>query len=169
MAAERIDHEIGRRLEHARLGAAKAIEALLRVADDEEARWLLPARAAAGPRVRREPGMQRMPLQRARVLELVDQQVAHAQVELLLHPAGEVAVAQRRQRQPFEIGHVGEAVTPLVVGVRGEQRADEPDHALVLEVGVVLGDLLVQPRQELAGLGQRRRLGQVLAHRARLG
>jgi len=62
MAAERIDDEIGRRLEDARLGAAEAVEALLRVADDEEARRLLPARTAAGAGVRREPGMERMPL-----------------------------------------------------------------------------------------------------------
>jgi hypothetical protein len=43
--------------------------------------------------------MQRMPLQRAGVLELVDQHMANARVEPLLHPARELVVAQQRQAQ----------------------------------------------------------------------
>src|SRR6185369_10389438 len=41
-AAEALAHERRRRLEHARLGAAEAIDALLRVADDEDTRGVLP-------------------------------------------------------------------------------------------------------------------------------
>ena len=75
-AVEAFAHEPRGRFEHARLGAAKSVDALLRVADDEDARRALPARAAARAGVAREPAVQRMPLQRARVLELVDQQMA---------------------------------------------------------------------------------------------
>jgi hypothetical protein len=45
-AAEPFAHEPCRRLEHTRLGAAEAVDALLRVADDEDARRSLSARAA---------------------------------------------------------------------------------------------------------------------------
>ena len=86
-AAEAVAHEPRGRLEHARLGAAKALDALLRITDDEDARGASPARAAARAGTAREPAVQRMPLQRARVLELVDQQVREARVEPLLDPA----------------------------------------------------------------------------------
>ena len=59
-----------------------------------------------------------MPLQRARVLELVDQHVAHARVEPLLHPARQRAVAQQRQRATLQVGHVGQAARALERGVR---------------------------------------------------
>ena len=169
MAAERIDHEIGRRLEDARLGAAKAVEALLRVADDERARRLLPARAAAGP------GIRRRARHAARAIAAgwcpgTRRSAGGAR-------AGRASPASSRRgrrraaaasAEPFEIGHVGEAMAPLVVGMRGEQRARAGPCAGARR-GRRAGHLLVQPRQELAGLGQCRRLGQVLAHRALLG
>ena len=48
--------------------------------------------------------MQRVPLQRAGVLELVDQQMAHAGVEPLLHPAGQTGITQQTERTVFEVG-----------------------------------------------------------------
>jgi hypothetical protein len=54
-----------------------------------------------------------MPLQRARVLELVDQQMGDARVEALLDPARQLAVAQQDERDALEVGHVGEALRRL--------------------------------------------------------
>ena len=88
--------------------------------------------------------MQCVPLQRARVLELVDQQVRDARVEPLLDPARELAVAQQDERDALEIGHVGEALRSLVVGERGEQRTAEADHAQMLFARLVLMDLIGQ-------------------------
>ena len=143
-AVEPFAHEPRGRFEHARLGAAESVDALLRVADDEDARRPLPARAAARAGIAREPAVQRMPLQRARVLELVDQQMGDARVEPLLDPARQLAVAQQDQRDALEIGHVGEALRPLVVGERGEQRAAEANHAQMLLARFVLMDLIGQ-------------------------
>ena len=134
--------EARRRGEHARLGAPESVDALLRIADDEDARRLLAARATAGAGVGRQPGVQRVPLQRAGVLELVDQQMADARVEPLLHPAGELAVAQQRQRAALEIGHVGVAACALVVArTRASSCAAEPDHAQVFDARVLLPHL----------------------------
>jgi hypothetical protein len=82
--------------EHARVGAAKAVDALLGVAHDEDAGRVQPAAAGAG--VARQPGVQRLPLQRVGVLELVDQQMAHARVQALLHVAAEEFVRQQGER-----------------------------------------------------------------------
>ena len=93
-----------------------------------------PAYAASQP-------LQGVPLQRARVLELVDQQVRDARVEPLLHPARELAVAQQRERDALEVGHVGQALRALVFGERGEQRVAEASHAQVLFERLVLMNL----------------------------
>ena len=140
-ALEAVADEARRGFEDARLGAAEAVDALLRIADDEDAGRRPAARAAARAGVAREPGVQGVPLQRARVLELVDEEMADARVEPLLNPARELVVAQDRQRAALEVGHVGIAARTLVVGEGDEQRADEPHHALVLEARILLPDL----------------------------
>ena len=113
-AGQRLDDEVGRGAEDARFGAAKPVEALLRIADDEDRRRLLAAGPAARTGIACEPALDGMPLQRARVLELVDQQMLDAAVEPLLHPAGKVAVAQQGECAAFEVGHVGQASGSLV-------------------------------------------------------
>ena len=119
-AAQGVDDEALRGLKDARLGATEAVDALLGVADDEKAR---PRTAAARPGIRRQPAVQRMPLQGAGVLELVDQQVAHAGVEPFLHPARQRMVRQQRERDAFEVDHVDQAATALEAGVLGEEDA----------------------------------------------
>jgi hypothetical protein len=48
-AVEALAHERRGRLEHARLGAAEAVDALLRVADDEDARRRCPLAPPPAP------------------------------------------------------------------------------------------------------------------------
>ena len=85
-AAQFIVHEGDGGLEHLRLGAAEAVNALLGVADDENTGRI--ARAA----VSRQPTFERLPLQRAGVLEFIDQHMGHPRVQLFLHPAAEYRV-----------------------------------------------------------------------------
>ncbi|GAO22102.1 hypothetical protein ALISP_1922 [Alicycliphilus sp. B1] len=145
VAAERLAHEGLRGLEHLGLCAAKAVDALLGVAHDEHAgRVLPPARA----RIARQPGVQRLPLQRVGVLELVHEQVAHARVQPLLHPAGEHGVGQQRERGALHVVHVHPAMLALDGPEAFDQAARQARHAL-----------LVQPCGVLAaGVAQRLRL-----------
>ena len=86
-------HEGNSSLEHLRLSAAEAVNALLGVAHDENPGRI--ARAAVG----RQPAFERLPLQRAGVLEFIDQHMRHPRVELFLHPAAEYRVRHQVQRQ----------------------------------------------------------------------
>jgi hypothetical protein len=83
--------------------------------------------------------VQRLPLQRVGVLELVDQQVAHARVEPLLHPARQHRVGQQQLRGLLDVVHVDPAMLALDFGEGGDQDAREPRHALLVSHGVVLG------------------------------
>ncbi len=110
-----------------------------------------------------------MPLQRARVLEFIDQEVGDARVEPLLDPARQLAVAQQAERDALEVGHVGKALSSLVVGERREQRAAETNHAQMLLARFVLVDLIAQGLQlglrvldERQAPGQRARLGRLV-------
>ena len=134
VALQAVQHEVARRFEDPRLGAPEAVDALLRIADDEHPRRCLAAGAAPGPGVTRQPGVQRLPLQRAGVLELVDHHVADARVEALLQPARQAAIAQQRQRTAFEVGHVGQAAGPLVACELIDQQARQAQHAQVFIV-----------------------------------
>ena len=88
VAFQRLAHKGLGGLKHLRLGAAEAVNALLGVAHDEHAE-ITPAPRA---RVGRQPAGQGLPLKRAGVLEFVDEQVAHARIQPLLHPAGQLVV-----------------------------------------------------------------------------
>ncbi|MNX27287.1 hypothetical protein D3C86_573720 [compost metagenome] len=133
-AAEPFAHELLGGDEHLRLGSAEAVDALLGVAHDEHAR-----RAAARTRVGAEPAVERLPLQRVGVLELVDQQVRDARVEPLLHPARQRRLAQEQLRRLFDVVHVDPAVRALDLAERGDQQAREPRHALLVQPCRVLG------------------------------
>ena len=133
--AAKVTHKGLRGDEHLRFGAAEAIDALLGVTDDEQAGCL---RAAAGTGITAEPGVQRLPLQRAGVLELVDQQVARAGVEPLLHPAAQHRIGQQAQRGALDVVHVDPATLALERRELVHQQAGEPRHALLVVPGLVL-------------------------------
>ena len=133
VAAQAVANEGLCRAEHLRLGAAEAVDALLGVAHDEHARRLTRAGVA------RQPGVQRLPLQRVGVLEFVDQQVFDARVQPLLHPTAEHRVGQQHLRGAFDVVHVHPAARALDHPVFGEQAAREAGHALLMEPGGVLG------------------------------
>ena len=102
-------------------------------------RRTLPAGAAAGAGIGRQPGVQRVPLQRAGVLELVDQHVADARVQPLLHPARR---AWRRAAAPARRAR-GRSCRPGRARAcrrrtRPAARATAAPCAQVLEVRVVL-------------------------------
>ena len=80
-AAESLDNEFFCRAEDLRLGAAKAINALFGITDDENAGCI------AGAAVAAKPCVKGLPLQRIGILKLVDQQMPDARVQPLLHPA----------------------------------------------------------------------------------
>ena len=76
--------------EHLGLGSAKTVDALFRVANDEDAgsqRAFAARRTATRARVTRQPGEQRLPLQRTGVLKLVDQHLFDLRIQALLQPA----------------------------------------------------------------------------------
>jgi len=149
-----------------RLGAAKAVDALLGVAHDEHAGC---GRAAARARIARQPGMQRLPLQRVGVLKLIDQQVANARIQPLLHPAREDGVGQHDQGRALHIVHVHPAVLLLDGGKLRNQAARQPGHALLVLPGFVLAAGYQQALQLGLGLLRGRELLQVLRQAVFLG
>ena len=82
--------------------------------------------------------MQRLPLQRVGVLELIDQQVANARIQPLLHPARKDRVGQHDQGRALHIVHVHPAVLLLDGGKLRNQAARQPGHALLVLPGLVL-------------------------------
>ena len=153
LAAQGLHDELPRGGEHHGVGTAKAIDALLGVAHDEDA-GRTGATARAG--IARQPGLERLPLQRVGVLKLIDQQVAHARVQALLHPGRDVVVVQQGERGALDVVHVHPAALALELGKTGDELAREAHHALVVLMGVVL---LAGEQQALQlGLGLLRRL-----------
>ena len=122
-AAHGLANEAARRFKDPRLGATKAVDALLGVTDDEDGRGALATGPATGTGIGRQPGVQRMPLQGAGVLKLIDQHMADACVQPLLHPTRQRGVAQQGQGTAFQIGHVGQASGTLVRREFGQQDA----------------------------------------------
>ena len=102
-ALQTVGHKFARCFKDLGLGATETVDALLGVADDEQGQALLPAGTAASPGVRRQPSLKNLPLLWVGVLELVDQHVAQALVQPLLHPAGHTAVAQQGLRSALQV------------------------------------------------------------------
>ncbi len=117
---------------HLRLGTAEAVNALFGVAHQEH------AGRRTCTRVADEPGVQRLPLQRVGVLELVDHQMPDARVQPLLHPARQHRVGQHQQRGAFDVIHVDPAAVALQGGELGNQHTRQTRHALLVQPGVVL-------------------------------
>ena len=67
-------------LKHLRLSTAKAVNALLGVADDKN------RGRARSPGITADPGLQRFPLQGVGVLKFIDQQVPHLRIQTLTNP-----------------------------------------------------------------------------------
>ena len=128
-------------LEHLRLGAAKAVNALLGVAHNEHAGGSgprCPTATAARARVAAKPRLERLPLQRVGVLKFVNQQMLDARVQPLLHPACQQRVAQHDLRSTFHIIHVNPIALALERAVLGNQQPGEARHALLVAPGRVL-------------------------------
>ncbi len=132
IAAQAMHHKSLRGAKHLRLGPAEAVNALFGVTHQEH------AGRRARTRVADEPGIQRLPLQRVGVLELVDHQMPDARVQPLLHPARQHRVGQHQQRGTLDIIHVDPAAVALQRGELGNQHTCQPRHALLVEPGVVL-------------------------------
>ena len=95
-------------LEHLWLRPTEAVDALLRVAHQENARpW------SCGTGIGAEPTSQRLPLQGVGVLELINQQVFDAGIKPLLHPARQHRIPQHDQCRALDIVHVHPTAFPL--------------------------------------------------------
>ena len=132
--ALKLDDECLRGPEHLRLGPAEPIDALLGVADDEQA-----GSGTARPRIAAQPGIQRLPLQRVGVLEFVDQQVLHARIEPLLQPARKHGIGEHRLGCSLDVVHVHPTALALERGEFPDQQAGQARHALVVQPGLMLG------------------------------
>ena len=133
ITTQAIGHKSLCRLKHLRFCPAKAVNALLGVAHQEHARRVASARIAG------QPSAQGLPLQRIRVLKLIDQQVAHAGIQPLLHPAAKHVIGHQRQCRTLQIPHVDPAAFAFELGVFHDQQAGQPRHALLVQPGLVLG------------------------------
>ncbi len=152
--------EKGARLrEHPRLGPAKAVDRLLGVAHHEQRRPL------AGATVGIQPLAQDAPLQRVGVLELVEQQVLVAGIQLHLERGRGLLVGEQAAGLPLGIGKIEAVALGLEVLVEieqgeagGEAPAVEPERGLFLEQGLCRQHPLAQAAvqfQELRAGGRR--------------
>ena len=132
VTAQAVTHKRLRGHEHLGFRPAKAVNALLGVAHNEHARCLACAYIAT------EPGVQRLPLQRVGVLELVNHQVLDAGVQTLLHPARQHRVAQHAERRTFHIVHVDPAALSFEGSKQRDQLPRQPGHALLVSPGIML-------------------------------
>ena len=134
VAAQPLLHELAGGGKHFGRGAAKAVDALLGVAHDEDAGRLPCARVAL------QPGVQRLPLQRVGVLEFINQQVAHLRIEPLLQPAAQGGVLQQHARGAFDVVHVDPAAAALELRVALAQQPAQACHALLVLPARVLDE-----------------------------
>ena len=132
VATQTFDDKFLGRDKHLRLGATKAVNALLRVTDQKHAGR--PACAAVSTQPRRK----RLPLQRVGVLEFVDHQMPDARVEPLLHPARQNRVGQHFLARALHVVHVDPAAFLLQGRELGDQRTRQARHALLVVPGIVL-------------------------------
>ena len=93
--------------EQARIRAAKAVDRLLGVTYHEY------ARRAPGVDRGIEPAFDDLPLQGIGVLKLVEQNVAIARIQLVLHIGGVVALGEQGARAVFDVGEVEHAARVL--------------------------------------------------------
>ena len=145
-AAQFIVHKCDGGLEHLRLGAAEAVNTLLGVAHDEDAGRI------PGAAVGRQPGLERLPLQRAGVLEFIDQHMGHPRVQLFLHPAAEHGVGHEMQRQLLQVVHVHPAALALERRIVLQQAPAKPGQALLVFPGVLLALRHAHPQQQVLRL-----------------
>ena len=82
--------------------------------------------------------MQRLPLQRVGVLKFIDQQMAHAGVQTLLHPATEHFVGEQDQRRALHVVHVDPAALALQCAELRDQLARQSGDALLVLPRAVL-------------------------------
>ena len=135
-------------LEHARLGAAEAVNRLLGVADDEDAG--LAVVVAIGI----QPALHDVPLQRIGVLEFVQQDLLVTRIEPALQIGRVFFVRQQPVRLPFQIGEVEHAALGLdrliafqIGGPGGKQRGIDGKH-------LRLGTAALQLQQRCAQAGK---------------
>ena len=141
---DRLERETGRRkaaadalpprIELARRRALEREDRLLLVADREDRALDAVARAVAGRKLR-DDVLDDVPLPRAGVLRLVDQDMIDAAVELVMHPAGRNLV-QHRQRLVDQIVIVEQAALVLFAAIVRRGRGRDMQQRL----GAVAGD-----------------------------
>ena len=111
--------------EQARIGATEAVDGLLGVAHHKHC-W---------PRVhcRRcgEPRLQYLPLQRVGVLEFVQQHVAVAAIQLVLHVLGAIALVEHAAHLPFQIGEIHLLLSQFQFLIMFQQRCAAMQRRLV--------------------------------------
>ena len=112
--------------------------------------------------------MQRLPLQRVGVLELVDQQVPDRRIEPLLHPAGEHRVGQHGERRVLDVVHVDPAALALERRKLRNQQPRQPRHALVVQPGFMLPAREGQFDRQFLRQADLLQAGQLVAELARL-
>ena len=128
-----VPHKGLRRLEHLWLRPTEAVDALLRVAHQENARpW------SCGTGIGAEPTSQRLPLQGVGVLELINQQVFDAGIKPLLHPARQHRIPQHDQCRALDIVHVHPTAFPLEARKITNQPPRQAGHALLVKPGRML-------------------------------
>ena len=124
---------IARHAEQARVGAAEAVDGLLGIADDEYRRLRF-------HRHRRiEPGAHDLPLQRIGILELVEQHVAVAAIELVLHRLGMFAALQQAAQLPLQVGEIHLLPVRLQCLITFEQSDAAMEHRFVEAISLLLG------------------------------
>ena len=153
-AAQFIVHKCDGGLEHLRLCAAEAVNALLGVAHDEDARRI------PGAAVGRQPTLERLPLQRTGVLEFIDQHMRHARVQLFLHPTAEHRIRHEMQRQLLQIVHVHPAALALERRIVLQQAPAQAGQALLVFPGVLLALRHAHPQQQILRLAHLFNAGQ---------
>ena len=107
-----------------RVGALKAVDRLLRIADRKD-RADRVACALAGEELLGQRGDD-LPLLGIGVLRLVDQDVVEAAIELEQHPRRHPRPAQQRQRGQHQIVEIEHALQPLGLAVLAQQPVAEP-------------------------------------------
>jgi len=113
--------------------------------------------------------MQGLPLQRAGVLEFVDEQMAHAGIEALLHPAGQLGLGQQRECPALQVVHVDQATLALEGLELGHQHLGQAGHAGMFDGGLVLGEVGGDGLERGDGIQLGGGVAQALLGRAGLG